>query len=93
MKVLPLNIDTQIEDCLFGKSDQAKTDRDNKLWFVASNIKKIFKVNGSKVYDVRLQGEDIYYNLKPMPEYLREYDKGTRKYYYPIEYANIEFKD
>jgi len=104
MKTLqPIGIETQIENVLFG-TPQSETDRvKEKVKILTDNITSIEKVNGSKVYDVFIctDFDNIYYNLEPTPERFKNLievtkDKKvhhTRKYYYPIQYAKIEFSN
>ena len=46
---------------------------------------KVKKINGKKVYNVTMDGDSLYYNLKPRND-------GELIYYYPVQYANIEFE-
>jgi len=85
MKTLePIRINNQIEDCLFGKSSNIDAELNNKINTLKDNINNIIKINGSKVFNVVIKDKDIYYNLRNNPNY--------QKYYYPIQYAKIEFK-
>ena len=95
MQVLPIGIDNQIDNALFGQSENEKTEVGNKVKFVAENINKVETVNGHKIYDQIVIGDDIWYNLNKIPkrwEYLLQGGNG-RKYYYPIQYSNITFLD
>ena len=56
---------------------------EDKIKFVSENLAQIVKVNDSKVYRVELQGDSIFYYLRA---------KSKTRYYYPIQYAKIEFE-
>lgn len=107
MKTLqPIGIETQIENVLFG-IPQTETDKvKEKVKFLTDNLDKIEKVNGTKVYDVFIctDFDNIYYNLEPTPERFKKVlsnliqvvngkTQHTRDYYYPIQYAKIEFSN
>lgn len=82
MKTLkPIGIENQIEDTLSGITRDF-SDKKNKI---KKNIDKVKKINGTKVYNVIIDGDDLRYNL-------RRRDDGELLYYYPIQYANIEFE-
>ena len=81
MKTLePIGLSTQIEDTLSG----IVRDISDKKKEIKNNIDKIKKINGKKVYNVTIDGDSLYYNL-------RRRDDGELLYYYPIQYANISF--
>jgi aspartate-semialdehyde dehydrogenase len=104
MKALqPIGTEVQIENVLFS-TPQSETDRvKEKVKILTDNITSIEKVNGSKVYDVFICSDfdNIYYNLEPTPEVFKNLlqvteekkVQHTRKYYYPIQYAKIEFSN
>lgn len=75
--------ENQINNILFGSSEIDKVME--KVNILTENINRIKKVNGSKVYDVLIDDKYIYYNLRPFKK------PSDREYYYPIQYANIEF--
>ena len=82
MKTLePIGIETQIEDTLSG----IVRDFSDKKNEIKKNIDKVKKINGKKVYNVTMDGDSLYYNLKPRND-------GELIYYYPVQYANIEFE-
>lgn len=82
MKTLePIGIENQIEDTLSGIVRDI-SDKKNEL---KKNIDKVKKINGKKVYNVTMDGDSLYYNLK------RRND-GVLIYYYPVQYANIELE-
>lgn len=89
----PIGIENQIEDVLFGETQEQKTAKEKKVEFTKNNIDKITSINGSKVFDLRIDDDDIFYNLKPAPETWKQYFKDGKfqSYYYPIQYAQIEF--
>ncbi len=101
MKLQPIAIETQIENVLFG-TPQTETDRiKEKVKVITDNIEKVQKINGSRAYDVIVEGDNIYYNLTPIPEKFKKLfpnllkvvngkTQHTRDYYYPIQYAEIE---
>ena len=82
MKTLePIGIENQIEDTLSG----IVRDISDKKNEIKKNIDKVKKINGKKVYNVTMDGDSLYYNLKPRND-------GKSIYYYPVQYANIEFE-
>ena len=82
MKTLePIGIEKQIEDTLSG----IVRDFSDKKKEIKNNIDKVKKINGKSVYNVIMDGDYLRYNLKPRND-------GKLIYYYPIQYANIEFK-
>ena len=82
MKTLePIGIEKQIEDALSG----IVRDFSDKKNEIKKNIDKVKKINGKKVYNVIMDGDYLYYNLKPRND-------GELIYYYPVQYANIEFE-
>jgi len=82
MKTLePIGIETQIEDTLSG----IVRDFSDKKNEIKKNIDKVKKINGKKVYNVIMDGDYLYYNLKPRND-------GELIYYHPVQYANIEFE-
>lgn len=82
MKVLkPISTETQIEDTLNG----FVRDFSYKKNEIKKNIDKVKKINGKKVYNVIIDGDYLQYNL-------RQRKDGKLIYYYPIQYANIEFE-
>lgn len=86
-----IGINSQIENVLFGQPKEEKQKAEQKATFVRSNIDKVFKINGKKVYDVmmnEIDNESIYYNLRKRD--CNNNIQSERKYYYPIQYANIE---
>lgn len=81
MKTLEsIGIETQIEDVLIG----IVRDISDKKNEIKKNIDKIKKINGKKVYNVIIDGDDLHYNLRPRND-------GKLIYYYPLQYANVEF--
>ncbi len=82
MKTLePISLETQIEDTL----SAIVRDISDKQNEIKKNIDKVKKINGKKVYNVTMDGDSLYYNLKPRND-------GKLIYYYPVQYANIEFE-
>lgn len=82
MKVLePINTATQIEDTLNG----IVRDFSYKKNEIKNNIDKVKKINGKKIYNVIINGDYLHYNLRHRKD-------GKLIYYYPIQYANIEFE-
>lgn len=81
MKTLkPIGIENQIEDVLSG----VVRDFSDKKNEIKKNIDKVKKINGKRVYNVIIDGDYLRYNL-------RARNDGELLYYYPIQYANIEF--
>jgi hypothetical protein len=82
MKTLePIGLSTQIEDVLSG----IVRDFSDKKKEIKNNIDKIKKINGKKAYNVIMDGDYLRYNLKKRND-------GELVYYYPVQYANIEFE-
>ena len=82
MKTLEsIGIENQIEDALNG----IVRDFSDKKNEIKKGIDKVKKINGKKVYNVIMDGDYLHYNLKPRND-------GKLIYYYPIQYANIEFE-
>lgn len=82
MKTLePIGIEKQIEDALNG----IVRDFSDKKNEIKKNIDKVKKINGKRVYNVVMDGDHLYYNLKSRND-------GELIYYYPVQYANIEFE-
>ena len=77
----PIGLENQIEDTLSG----IVRDFSDKKNEIKKNIDKVKKINGKKVYNVIIDGDYLYYNLKPRND-------GKLIYYYPVQYANIEFE-
>ncbi|HBH47671.1 MAG TPA: hypothetical protein DDX98_03485 [Bacteroidales bacterium] len=84
-----IGIENQINDALFGPSDNQIKLVKQKIDFVKRNASKVIKVNGDKVYDVIIDEDNIRYNLLKCPAEFIQFMK--QKYYYPIQYAHIEF--
>ena len=89
----PLFIEEQIEQTLFGTTDAEKSEINAKIDIVSKRIKSVTKINGIIVFDPIVKGENIWYNMDKCPDrYKALIEKSTeREYYYPIQYANIEF--
>lgn len=83
--------DTQIEDCLIGESAETAASKKLKIEFTEKNINSVISVNGSKVFYPIVKGADIWYCLQKAPESWKVTDQTERHYYYPIQYANIQF--
>lgn len=82
MKTLEsIGVENQIEDTLSG----IVRDFSDKKNEIKKNIDKVKKINGKKVYNVIMDGDYMHYNL-------RSRNDGKLMYYYPIQYANIEFE-
>lgn len=82
MKTLePIGIETQIEDVLSG----IVRDFSDKKNEIKKNIDRVKKINGKRVYNVIMDGDYLRYNLKPRND-------GKLIYYYPLQYANVEFE-
>lgn len=91
MKFKAIGHETQIEDCLFGQNSADKESLQMKVDFTVKHIDKIISLNGSKIYHPIVKGNDIFYFLSKAPSFLNVTDKTERKYYYPIQYAEIVF--
>lgn len=82
MKTLePIGIENQIEDALSG----IVRDFSDKKNEIKKNIDRVKKINGNRVYNVIMDGDYLRYNLKPRND-------GKLIYYYPLQYANVEFE-
>jgi hypothetical protein len=89
MKTAPIGIETQLENILFGISETEKTETENKIFLVSEHVSEIVKINGKKVFNVIVDGDNLCYDLS---KYHRAEADNYRVYYYPIKYADIEFK-
>ena len=85
----PVHTEKQIDDVLFGKSDEDKNTLDEKIAYAKKYLSKIIAINGSKVYDVRINADNLEYNLQKKPSWITQ--DAIPLYYYPIEYAHITF--
>ena len=86
MILKPIAQETQIENTLFGVSEQEKENLQLKVAFTTKNIESVIQVNGKKVFNAIVKENDIWYNF-------RKNDGSFHKYYYPIQYAQITFFD
>lgn len=77
----PIGIENQIEDTLSG----IVRDFSDKKNEIKKNIDRVKKINGKRAYNVIMDGDYLYYNLKPRND-------GELIYYYPVQYANIELE-
>ena len=82
----PIGLETQLLDALEGADKDTQDSVRKKVEYTTTNVDKIHKINGSKVYNVTIDKGDLRYNLKNTGAY-------PQKYYYPIQYATIEFKE
>ena len=82
----PIGMETQLQDALEGPDKETQDSVRKKVEYTTTNVDKIHKINGSKVYNVTVDQGNLRYNLKNTGAY-------PQKYYYPIQYANIEFKE
>lgn len=82
----PIGLETQLMDVLEGPSEQTQHAAREKIEYAIANVDKIDKINGSKVFNVTVDGDKLRYNLRNTGEYPQEY-------YYPIKYASIGFKE
>ena len=82
----PVGLETQLSDALEGADKETQDSVRKKVEYTTSNVGKIHKINERKVYNVTVDKGDLRYNLKNTGAY-------PQKYYYPIQYANIEFKE
>jgi hypothetical protein len=82
----PIGIESQIDDVLGGQSESDKKKVTEKIQYATENVNSIEKINDAKVYNVIVDGNNLRYNLKNT-------GKNTdQKYYYPVQYAKIEYK-
>jgi len=94
----PIRYENQIEDVFVEVKIETKVLIKAKIDRVAKNITNVSKINGIKVYDTVVIGNDIWYNLKPVTEEIKARFENcatslAREYYYPIQYARIEIKE
>jgi hypothetical protein len=91
----PIGIKTQIQDALTEASAKQNKNVSLKIQFVKDNIDNIEKINGKKVYNPIADEEYINYNLQKCPKMFIKslLETKKRKYYYPIQYANIKLKN
>lgn len=82
-----IGIENQIEDILFGESQSQLTSKAEKINFAIKNVGNIVKINDSKVFDVSIIDSNLWYNLR------KNGVAENQKYYYPIQYAKIEFNN
>lgn len=76
----PIRQENQIEDLIFN----VKTDITEKVNQLKENVNRVVTINGLKVYNVTIDGDDVRYNRKNRKD-------GFLKYYYPIQYAEITY--
>ena len=76
-----IGIENQIEDTLSG----IVRDFSDKKNEIKKNIDRVKKINGKRAYNVIMDGDYLYYNLKPRND-------GELIYYYPVQYASIELE-
>ncbi len=91
MTLKPIAIETQIEDAIFGQSADTTESVKLKVDFTTKNIDKVISVNGSKVFYPIVKNGDIWYCLQKAPNCFKVTEQTQRHYYYPIQYANIQF--
>lgn len=82
-KLEPIGLDTQLDDVLSGIDTISEPEKE-KIAFVKDNIQRVSEINNSKVYNVSMDDESIYY-------YLRK--NSSKRYYYPVKYASIELNN
>jgi hypothetical protein len=75
----PLRLDYQIIDAIEGYTPPELT---KKAAACRRHHKQITHINGDPVYNVKVENQDVIYNLA---------DRGGR-FYYPIQYAGIIIK-
>ncbi|MBP8115638.1 MAG: hypothetical protein KAY50_09795 [Chitinophagaceae bacterium] len=91
MTLIPIGLDTQLENVLFGQSNAEKLEVKEKASLISANINKVHKVNGKKVYLPSVHDDDIFYFLEKPPSWYKVTEETKGNYYYPIQYAKIEF--
>lgn len=81
MKILkPIGLEEQLLDVLEGVPAERKYATDKKIAYVSRHINKVQRINGKKIFNPYVKGEDIHFYLR----------KGSKTdYYYPIQYATI----
>lgn len=89
----PIGLENQLEDLLYGQPEDQKKLLFDKIKQTTENINRIKKINGSPVFDPIIDGEYIRYNLSETSERIKRlFPTEERDYYYPIQYADIEFE-
>lgn len=79
----PIGSANQLTDIL-GLTEPEKALIASKIDHTRDNIKAIVKINDTKIYYPEFGSDSIFYQLSP--------DPCSPQYYYPIQYAKIEFK-
>ena len=77
-----VGVDKQIEKYISSQSEEEKELVFKKIQEVKERLTQIVRVNGNKVFKVSIKEERIIYSLK---------ENSNVLYYYPIQYAQIEF--
>ena len=93
MKLKSIAQEKQVEDCLFGQSQEDKDSVNLKVEFTKNHLSDIIEINGSKVFNPTVKGNDIWYWLQAPPAWWKGFitDADKRSHYYPIQYAEITF--
>lgn len=82
MKTLePIRQAQQIEDNIFN----TVTDPTEKLKLLQDNINNVVAINDTKVYNVTVIDDNVWYNKRKRTD-------NKLIYYYPIQYAKITLK-
>jgi len=77
MDLLPLRLNNQIEDII---DNTTPPELAEKIKTCKENVNKIVRINKENVFNVEVNGDDLFYTLQ----------KGSTKiYYYPIQYAHV----
>lgn len=77
----PISVESQLSEAISGESDETKSLILKKKTYLQSHLSALLRVNGEKVSEPSVQGDDVFYWL----------DKSGIVYYYPIKYARLEF--
>lgn len=95
MRYAPIGLPNQLEDVLQGgPTNEQQAAVLEKIRITSRAIDSVIRINRVEVFLPEVRGADIFYFLKdPRKSPLYKEDmKLERPYYYPIQYAEIEFK-
>jgi len=81
MTLQPIALELQIEHAIRGADAETLRLTGEKIAIIHRDVEKVFAVNGKKVYDVALVGDEIYFTFR----------RGAKtRYHYPAQYALVE---
>ena len=77
MELIPLRLNNQIEDAIDNTTPPELT---SKIETCKQNINRIVRINKENVFNVEVNGGDLFYTL---------IKDSNNIYYYPIQYARV----